>query len=98
MRHASTSRSSARTGTWCTSSTRRTTPRENRLRSSMQRLAHTLRLQPSKAAEARMPQQWASWDVETLTLTLSRPPELDHAQLEAIWSPYINNGLNEETI
>jgi len=45
-----------------------------------------------------VPKQWASWDAEALTLTLSRPPELDHAQLEAIWTPYISHGLNEETI
>lgn len=62
----------------------------------MRRPAHTL--PPRRCEVAEPSKSWASWDRDTLTLTVSRPPELSHEQLEAIWSPYVHHGLNEETI
>jgi flagellar biosynthesis GTPase FlhF len=42
--------------------------------------------------------QWASWDSDAHTLTVSRPPELTHAQLEEIWSPYLLHAVTEKAI
>ena len=41
---------------------------------------------------------WASWDVVSKTLTLSRPPELTHTQLETIWSSHINQSVTDAVI
>ncbi len=42
--------------------------------------------------------KWAFWDADLCSLTISRPSELTHEQLESIWSPLINTAINDSII